>query len=156
MHMVNGAMVNGAARQVAAPPRWAGYYLPYVRRGSPRRTSAGLTHHAANLARSATGANTPAWPATPPITRAFSSCTIPVHGVPSSRNSVAANSSGGPAVAALYYNRCGWSNPSGLPAGGTPFFYYVGEWNTPPGADAYVNAASDTAAAEALIRSPER
>jgi catechol 2,3-dioxygenase-like lactoylglutathione lyase family enzyme len=53
---------------------------------------------------------------------------------------------GGPAVAALYYNKCGWSNPSGLPAGGTPFFYYVGEWNTPPGADAYVNAASDTPA----------
>ncbi|HEX6454471.1 MAG TPA: PKD domain-containing protein [Trebonia sp.] len=53
---------------------------------------------------------------------------------------------GGPAVGALYYNKCGWLNPSGLPAGGTPFFYYVGEWNTPPGADAYVNAASDTAA----------
>ena len=53
---------------------------------------------------------------------------------------------GGPAVGALYSNKCGWSNPSGLPAGGTPFFYYVGEWNTPPGPDAFVDAASDTAA----------
>ena len=46
---------------------------------------------------SATGPNSPACPATPPITRAFSSCTTPAHAVPSSRNSVAANRSGGPA-----------------------------------------------------------
>jgi hypothetical protein len=53
---------------------------------------------------------------------------------------------GGPAVAALYYNLCGWANPSALPAGSTPFFYYVGTFNTLPGADAFVDAASDTTA----------
>jgi PKD domain-containing protein/CHAP domain-containing protein len=53
---------------------------------------------------------------------------------------------GGPAVAALYFDVCGWSNPSALPAGSTPFYYYVGEQNTLPGADAFVDAASDTAA----------
>jgi PKD repeat protein len=53
---------------------------------------------------------------------------------------------GGPAVAALYFNVCGWSNPSALPAGSTPFYYYLGPLNTLPGADAFVNAASDTAA----------
>ena len=53
---------------------------------------------------------------------------------------------GGPAVGALYSNACGWANPSGLPAGSTPFFYYLGPLNTLPGADAYVNAAGATAA----------
>lgn len=68
-----------------------------------RRSAAGtgpaseeLTHQAAKRARSATVPNNPACPATPPITRAFSSCTTPVHGLPSSRNSVAANRDGGP------------------------------------------------------------
>jgi PKD domain/CHAP domain len=55
---------------------------------------------------------------------------------------------GGPAVAALYFDVCGWSNPSALPAGSTPFYYYVGEQppNVLPGADAFIDAASDTAA----------
>jgi hypothetical protein len=53
---------------------------------------------------------------------------------------------GVPAVSALYYNSCGWDNPSGLTTGGTPFSYYVGEYDTPRGADYYVNAASDTTA----------
>jgi PKD repeat protein len=53
---------------------------------------------------------------------------------------------GEPAVAALYYNVCGWTNPSGLPAGSTPFYYYLGPLDTLPGADAFVDAASDTAA----------
>jgi hypothetical protein len=53
---------------------------------------------------------------------------------------------GVPAVSALYYNSCGWDNPSGLVSGGTPFSYYVGEYDTPRGADYYVNAASDTTA----------
>jgi PKD domain/CHAP domain len=53
---------------------------------------------------------------------------------------------GGPAVAALYFDVCGWSNPSALPAGSTPFYYYVGEQNTLPGADAFIDAASDTTA----------
>ena len=53
---------------------------------------------------------------------------------------------GGPAVAALYYDLCGWTNPSALPAGSTPFYYDLGPLNTLPGADAFVNAASDTTA----------
>jgi hypothetical protein len=53
---------------------------------------------------------------------------------------------GSPAVAGLFFNVCGWANPSALPAGSTPFFYYLGPLNTLPGADAFVNAASDTAA----------
>jgi hypothetical protein len=53
---------------------------------------------------------------------------------------------GSPAVAALYFDVCGWANPSALPAGSTPFFYYLGPLNTLPGADAFVDAASDTAA----------
>ena len=52
---------------------------------------------------------------------------------------------GSPAVSALYFDVCGWANPSALPAGSTPFFYYLGPLNTLPGADAFVNAASDTA-----------
>jgi hypothetical protein len=53
---------------------------------------------------------------------------------------------GGPAVAALYYNVCGWANPSALPAESTPFYYYLGPLNTLPGADAFINAAGATAA----------
>jgi hypothetical protein len=53
---------------------------------------------------------------------------------------------GAPAVTALYVNDCGWANPSALPAGSTPFYYYVGTFNTLPGADAFVNSASDTTA----------
>jgi PKD repeat protein len=53
---------------------------------------------------------------------------------------------GTPAVTALYRNECGWANPSALPAGSTPFFYYLGPLNTLPGADAFVNSAGATAA----------
>ncbi|HEY3953576.1 MAG TPA: PKD domain-containing protein [Streptosporangiaceae bacterium] len=53
---------------------------------------------------------------------------------------------GTPAVAALYFNVCGWANPSALPAGSTPFSYDVGPLNTLPGSDTFVNSASDTAA----------
>jgi hypothetical protein len=53
---------------------------------------------------------------------------------------------GSPAVAALYFNVCGWANPSALPAGSTPFSYDLGPFSTLPGADVFVNAASDTAA----------
>lgn len=53
---------------------------------------------------------------------------------------------GSPAVAALFFNVCGWANPSALPADSTPFFYFLGPINTLPGADAFVNAASGTAA----------
>jgi PKD domain/CHAP domain len=53
---------------------------------------------------------------------------------------------GSPAVAALYFNVCGWANPSALPAGSTPFSYDLGPINTLPGAGVFVNAASDSAA----------
>ena len=51
---------------------------------------------------------------------------------------------GSPAVAALYFNVCGWANPSALPAGSTPFSYVLGPLNTLPGSDTFVNSASDT------------
>ena len=53
---------------------------------------------------------------------------------------------GAPAVTALYVNDCGWANPSALPAGSTPFYYYLGPISTLPGADAFVNSASSTTA----------
>jgi PKD domain/CHAP domain len=61
---------------------------------------------------------------------------------------------GTPAVAALYFNVCGWANPSALPAYSTPFSYQVE--GAPPlpmintvqeeGPGNFVNSASDTAA----------
>jgi hypothetical protein len=53
---------------------------------------------------------------------------------------------GDPAVAALYYNVCGWANPSALPAESTPFSYVLGPLDTLPGADTFVNAEGATAA----------
>jgi hypothetical protein len=53
---------------------------------------------------------------------------------------------GSPAVAALYFNVCGWANPSALPAESTPFSYNLGPTNTLPGVDTFINSASDTAA----------
>jgi hypothetical protein len=55
---------------------------------------------------------------------------------------------GTPAVGALYFNVCGWANPSALPAGSTPFSYVLGPVNTlsAVGAGVYVNAAAATAA----------
>ncbi|HEY1624676.1 MAG TPA: PKD domain-containing protein [Streptosporangiaceae bacterium] len=53
---------------------------------------------------------------------------------------------GTPAVGALYFNVCGWSNPSALPAGSTPFSYVLGPVNTLQGVSVFVNAAAATAA----------
>jgi hypothetical protein len=53
---------------------------------------------------------------------------------------------GSPATAALYFNACGWANPSALPADSTPFSYVLGPLNALPGADTFVNAAGATAA----------
>ena len=83
-------------RQPSSPAVW--------RRSAARRSRAGTAtssspaHQAANASRSATGANRPAWPATPPISLAFSSCTTPAHGVPSGPCSVAAKPSSAMAV----------------------------------------------------------
>ena len=50
------------------------------------------------------------------------------------------------AVDALYYNVCGWTNPSGDGPGGTPFSLADGPLNRLPGADTYEDAAAATAA----------
>ncbi len=55
---------------------------------------------------------------------------------------------GTPAVGALYFNVCGWANPSALPAGSTPFSYDVGTYDTlqSVGPGTFINAAGATAA----------
>ncbi len=50
------------------------------------------------------------------------------------------------AVNALYYNGCGWVNPSADGPGGTPFSLANGPLNQLPGADYYEDAAAATAA----------
>jgi PKD repeat protein len=58
----------------------------------------------------------------------------------------------GPAAAdALYFNACGWPDPSGEIAGSTPFYIAAGPLGRLPGADAYENATAATAA-----QSPQR
>jgi hypothetical protein len=47
---------------------------------------------------------------------------------------------------ALYFNTCGWSNPSGEGAGGTPFDLSGEPLDQLPGVDLYENAAAATAA----------
>jgi hypothetical protein len=49
------------------------------------------------------------------------------------------------ATDALYYNVCGWANPSTDIPGSTPFYYVVGPLNQLPGASAFENAAAATA-----------
>jgi hyaluronoglucosaminidase len=58
---------------------------------------------------------------------------------------------GGPADTALYYNVCGWDNPSGLPGGSTPFYYGTTPVNSVPPMDEYVNGAGQTAADTAAL-----
>ncbi len=45
---------------------------------------------------------------------------------------------------ALYFNTCGWANPSGEAAGGTPFDLASEPLDQLPGADLYENAAAAT------------
>jgi hypothetical protein len=54
-------------------------------------------------------------------------------------------STGLAATDALYYNACGWANPSTDIAGSTPFYDVTGAWDTLPGAGAFVNAAASSA-----------
>jgi PKD repeat protein len=49
------------------------------------------------------------------------------------------------ATGALYYNACGWANPSIDIPGSTPFYDVTGPRDTLPGADAFENAAAATA-----------
>jgi hypothetical protein len=49
------------------------------------------------------------------------------------------------ATDALYYNVCGWDNPSTDIPGSTPFFYVRGPVNQLQGADAFENGAASTA-----------
>jgi hypothetical protein len=53
---------------------------------------------------------------------------------------------GGPADNALYYNDCGWANPSGEDPGTTPFYDITGPADTLPGTGAYEDGAGQTAA----------
>jgi PKD repeat protein len=46
------------------------------------------------------------------------------------------------ATDALYFNVCGWANPSGEIAGSTPFYIAGGPLNSRPGPDAYEEAAA--------------
>jgi len=56
------------------------------------------------------------------------------------------------ATDALYFNVCGWTNPSGLPAGGTPFNIWPIPPNTPldsaPGPQGYLGYYEEAAAAD--------
>jgi hypothetical protein len=45
----------------------------------------------------------------------------------------------------LYFNVCGWANPSTDIPGSTPFYYVTGPRDTLPGADAFENAAASSA-----------
>lgn len=54
---------------------------------------------------------------------------------------------GGPAISALYFNACGWANPSGEDPGTTPFSYDLGPVDQMPGADTFVNSAAATGSA---------
>jgi PKD repeat protein len=49
------------------------------------------------------------------------------------------------ATDALYFNVCGWANPSSDIPGSTPFYYVTGPWDTLPGAGAFENAAAASA-----------
>ena len=49
------------------------------------------------------------------------------------------------ATDALYFNACGWANPSGATPDSTPFYIAGGPLNSLPGADAYEEAAPATA-----------
>jgi hypothetical protein len=50
------------------------------------------------------------------------------------------------ATDALYFNVCGWANPSGDIPGSTPFYTVSGPRDTLPGAGAYEDAAARTTA----------
>lgn len=47
---------------------------------------------------------------------------------------------------ALYFNTCGWANPSGLPGGSTPFDFVTGPLDRLPAQDYYENGAAAAAA----------
>ena len=49
------------------------------------------------------------------------------------------------ATDALYFNVCGWANPSTDIPGSTPFYSVTGPWDALPGAGAFENAAADSA-----------
>ena len=60
---------------------------------------------------------------------------------------------GSAAVDALDFNTCGWANPSGDGAGGTPFSPAAGPLDKLPGAGVYENAAAATGAQTATLAS---
>jgi len=58
---------------------------------------------------------------------------------------------GGPADNALYYNACGWDDPSGLPGGSTPFATASTPQDAIPAMNYYENGAGATAAGTAAL-----
>ncbi|MBF9066936.1 PKD domain-containing protein [Streptacidiphilus fuscans] len=56
---------------------------------------------------------------------------------------------GAAATDALYFNVCGWSNPSGEDPGATPFYTVAGPLSGPAPADSFENAAAATPAQSA-------
>lgn len=57
---------------------------------------------------------------------------------------------GGPALAALYYNPCGWANPAQSPPGSTPFLAISQPQAAVPPPNQFLNAAGQDRAQTAL------
>jgi hypothetical protein len=53
---------------------------------------------------------------------------------------------GSAATDALYFNVCGWANPSGQDPGSTPFYTVAGPLSGPAPADSFENATAATIA----------
>lgn len=119
-----------------------------VRPGTTLPTAYPLVLYAADKASMAVAARTARALALPPgdVTGRFSRAWADVAG---GRALVLAV--GEPAANALYFNVCGWTDPAGIPAGSTPF-YYVGEpFRRPPGRNYFELADMSTAAGTALL-----
>ena len=118
-----------------------------VRAGTTLPTAYPLVLYAADRASMAVAAQIARALALPPgdVTGSFSRAWADVAG---GKDLVLA--AGEPAANALYFNVCGWTDPAGLPAGSTPF-YYVGEpLQRPPGRNYFELADMSTAAGTAL------
>jgi hypothetical protein len=118
-----------------------------VRPGATLPTAYPLVLYAADRASMAVAAQVARALALPPgdVTGSFSRAWADVAG---GKDLVFA--AGEPAANALYFNVCGWTDPAGLPAGSTPF-YYVGEpLQRPPGRNYFELADMSTAAGTAL------
>jgi hypothetical protein len=119
-----------------------------VRAGTTLPTPYPLVLYAADRASMAVAAQVARALALPPgdLTGSFSQAWADVAG-----GKALVLAAGEPAANALYFNVCGWTDPAGLPAGSTPF-YYVGEpLQRPPGRNYFELADMATAAGTALV-----